>query len=258
MQRRTLLVLCLIATALLTGCYASTEPASNVGTDSATLNARGTANKGDAQSWFEYEISGRVGDPQHTTTRFWPAGASAPFNERVSGLAANTEYSFRVCGQDSSTPRVCAQTRTFTTKPPVMDEVRGSFFGGCCNSFGVPATSGPSGENPQGTLSWTSGSSFDPVSRGFTGRVTCLQVDGSRAAVVAVGTMRTDPGGEETPMVSTAIVLDGRAREDKLLRTNIAGTTAPACSTVTGTPTETISPEFDFIVNDARPAAAAR
>ncbi len=45
------LALCVL---VLGGCYGSTEPATNIGEDSATLRAQGTANNGPATSYFEY------------------------------------------------------------------------------------------------------------------------------------------------------------------------------------------------------------
>jgi hypothetical protein len=42
-----------VAGLALTGCYGSTEPATEVTADTARLNARGTANNGPATSFFE-------------------------------------------------------------------------------------------------------------------------------------------------------------------------------------------------------------
>ncbi len=48
-------VVAVVAAALaLAGCYGSTEPATQIDFDQATLNAHGTANAGDAHVYFEY------------------------------------------------------------------------------------------------------------------------------------------------------------------------------------------------------------
>jgi hypothetical protein len=150
--RRIATALSLLATGLFAGCYASTEPATDVGPDSATLHARGTANSGDAISYFKYWVTGRVrAEDWYSVTRLrnWPAGSSGPISDKATGLAAGTSYSFTLCGNDVGTPEACAQTRTFTTKPAVEDAVHGSFWAGCCSGFSVDAKSGPSGEHPQ-------------------------------------------------------------------------------------------------------------
>jgi hypothetical protein len=73
----------------LAACYGSTEPATSIGEDSATLHARGTANNGPATSYIEYWTDG---DPlpgqsgPRTPVRSWPAGVSGAFSEKVSDL----------------------------------------------------------------------------------------------------------------------------------------------------------------------------
>ncbi|MEA2420026.1 MAG: hypothetical protein QOE60_2232 [Thermoleophilaceae bacterium] len=163
------------------GCYASTDPATDVGQSSATLHAHGTANNGEAQSAFELWPTGSPSRPVSTGAGFrWPAGASGPFSAKVEGLYPSTSYSFRICGRDleAGGPFICAQTLTFTTKGATQDELWGAYFGGpCCNGY-VRAKAGPNGENASGHLSASD----------FNGFVTCLHVSGNRAAVGGVGT----------------------------------------------------------------------
>jgi hypothetical protein len=161
----------------LAGCYGSTEPATEVRQTSAVLHARGTANNGDAQSYFEYWITGAA--QRSTSPPFrWPAGASGPFSWKAEGLISGTQYSFRMCGRDLSAAEfVCAQTRSFTTLAPTEDEVWGEWFSGPAFNGRIRAKSGPAGENPSGSLSTST----------FTGFVTCLAVAGNRAAIGAVG-----------------------------------------------------------------------
>jgi hypothetical protein len=174
--RRVLIGLIALASG---GCYASTEPATDVTQSSAKLNARGTANNGDARSGFELWQTGFPSRQVSTGTGFlWPAGASGPFSVKAEGMYPSTSYSFRVCGADvEGGPLICAQTLTFTTKAATQDELWGGYFSGpCCNGY-VRAKSGPNGENASGHLSASD----------FNGFVTCLSVTGNRAAVGGVG-----------------------------------------------------------------------
>jgi hypothetical protein len=45
------------------GCYGSTEPATDIGPESATLQGHGTANNGPAKSWFQYWLTGSERSP---------------------------------------------------------------------------------------------------------------------------------------------------------------------------------------------------
>jgi hypothetical protein len=171
----------------LVGCYGSTEPATDVAEDGATLHARGTANHGPATSYFEYWATGdpASGYPTPATpTRSWPAGASGPISERVSDLLVASRYSFRLCGDDQGTAPACAQTRTFTTPAPAGDYVKGSTalddaprISGFAIRFN--ARSGAAGENPRGTVTIIEKSGSRAVYR-----VSCLKVADNRATVV--------------------------------------------------------------------------
>jgi hypothetical protein len=242
----------LVGVVFLTGCYAQTQPATDVGSETATLRAHGTADHGQAESWFEYEVSGRVGDPQQTGQLTWPGGASGPIIQKVTDLSAGTSYSFRICGTDVQTDPVCAQTKTFTTKPPTEDVAHGGWWSGCCNSFGVNARSGPGGENPTGSMNLRAGNSFDPVSRSFGGTVTCLEVDGRQAVIGAVGQVTTSPPGTSNPATLLALVVDGVTAADEFeVGEIVSGSTPPNCATATfGSPSEA-QDWFEFVVNDA-------
>jgi hypothetical protein len=182
-----------LAFVLFSGCYASTEPATEIQTDSVRLNAHGTANNGPASSWFEYEPSNGAGFLRTTDSRTWPAGASGPFSERVR-LLPNTPYSFRVCGRDEGqADAACANRRSFKTAKPVGDGVYAVFWFAGHNpprtaQVSVDATSGAAGQQPRGSIH----------AQGFSGFVTCLAVQGERAAVVSVGQRpaENDPGPE--------------------------------------------------------------
>jgi hypothetical protein len=177
-----LLGFALAATLLIVGCTGSTEPASNIKADSVRLNAKGTANNGPAYSYFEYWKTSAPATKTQTVTRHWQAGTSGPFGEGVTGLSADTDYSFRVCGNDEGQSAVCAQTLAFKTAPD-HDSVHGvlDIHAGMAGFHHITAdaSSGPHGENPTGTVT------FD----GTTYPVTCLKIDtasgfaGPRSAV---------------------------------------------------------------------------
>ncbi len=134
MWRASGLVLTVVSCVALTGCVAVTEPASNVGSMSATLNAQGRTGSRRAHYEFQYatsqsdlgtslgsETPTRGPVPRHV---HGPGGALVPFSETVSGLSPGTTYFFRVCGGNGppgrrrAHPDRCARTRSFTTTVP--------------------------------------------------------------------------------------------------------------------------------------------
>jgi hypothetical protein len=191
-----------LAVLAFSGCYASTEPATEVKEESARLHARGTANNGPARSYFEYWKSDGTGFTRQTFEPNWPdgwpAGASGPFSETVENLFPATRYDFRVCGYDLRDgdqfgERLCAQTRSFMTLRPPGDRVKALFLIEGPHRpvrIQLDARSGPGGENPSGTL-------LVPIDN-YTGFVTCLAVSGNRAAIGSVGqeASQNDPGPE--------------------------------------------------------------
>jgi hypothetical protein len=255
-MRRRLATAGLIVIALA-GCYGSTEPATDVGPESATLRGQGTADNGPAVSWFEYWLTGSERDPLKVGTQRWPAGASGPISAKATHLTAGVSYSFRVCGYDDNpggTHTVCAQTRTFTTKAAVEDSLWGGFYAGCCSRVDVDARSGATGASPRGSVRWYASSSSSPdPPRIFNGFVTCLAVNGSRAAVGAVGkwTQQGSPDANATLLIT---VVDGRTEEDTFHHVETAGSALPNCATASFANQNTlIDPQADFIVNDATP-----
>ena len=158
------MALAALSALVLGACYGSTEPATGVGEDTAVLHGQGTADKGAATSYFEYWATG---DPApdyprpRTPTRTWPSGARGPISENVSDLLVASNYSYRLCGQDQSTPTVCAQTLTFKTPTPAGDYVKGSlsFAGAQIPPSPIPpfvvrfnALSAATGQSPKGTV----------------------------------------------------------------------------------------------------------
>lgn len=250
---RTLVAASAVAGLLaLPGCYGSTEPATDVGPESATLNAEGTADNGRVFTKFQYGLTGRVGNPLEVGAGPFPAGASGPFSAKVSHLAAGSNYSFRMCGTDDGDENyICAQTRTFTTPPPVEDSAYGEWFAGCCHTFSVDARSGPLGESPHGTMSWHDGPSInDQTERTFTSdEITCMDVDGPRAVVGAVGILHTEPSGEDQLTSALVTIVDGRTQADSYSLTSPSNVSF--CADASFDNQTPLGSQFEFVVNDA-------
>ena len=226
----------LASVVVLAGCYGSTEPATDVGPHTAKLHGRGTANDGPAYSYFEY---GRILEPTATTPRReWPAGASGPLFETLTGLEESADYQFRLCGGDQGEQPTCAQTRYFQTPGPAgKDSAKGRIhmLPELRDLTGdIDAISGPAGEDPSGSLSYTVRINGEQgtTHRSFTGFVTCLEVDGNRAAIGAIG-LTALTGEPEEPGWGLMTVVDGTPRNeaDRFGTTTGTGASAPDCST---------------------------
>jgi hypothetical protein len=174
------------------GCYGSTEPATNIAFDHATLNGHGTTNNGPADVRFDLWTTARPSERASTLPETVRGGLTGPFSSPNSpwgpyGLVPDTDYSFRLCGRDQGAQTdVCAQTRTFRTRKPSGDLLRGFFaqqFTGVGHTGNVQAESGRAGGGATGRLQLPGelGNTFD-------GSVTCLSVHDHDAAVGALGT----------------------------------------------------------------------
>jgi hypothetical protein len=97
------------------GCYGNTQAPTNVGAHSAQLNAQGKADKGPAYSYFEYWKAADPSNKLTTARRNWPAGAEGSFFERPQHLAGQTDYKYRLCGNDEGKDPICASTKQFRT-----------------------------------------------------------------------------------------------------------------------------------------------
>jgi len=131
-RRRAALILTVVALTLgLAACRGETDPASQITSSSARLNAHGSSDNGPAYSYFEYWKTATPAAKSTTPTRNWGANATAPFSEDVTGLSASASYSFRVCGNDAGKAAACMATRSFTTlAPPATARSTASVSGG--------------------------------------------------------------------------------------------------------------------------------
>jgi hypothetical protein len=142
----------LLSAAIISGCYGSTEPATNIDVDSATLNAYGDTEGSPTTSWFQYWRTSQPGNVRATGSHDLPAHVRGPLSAQLSyphdALDPITQYSFRLCGSTEGRAPVCAQTRTFRTLDG--DVVTADVLGGGGVPARVRAVSGPNGEAPRG------------------------------------------------------------------------------------------------------------
>lgn len=202
----------------IAGCYGQTDLATHIAQDAATLNARGTANNGPADVYYEYWKTSAPQTKLQTATKTIRGGASGPFDQRVTGLDDQTAYSFRLCGSDQSGsgPAVCAQTRSFFTG---LSSVQA--FGDTHNPpatrdyerIHVNVVAAPPGGEPSGrvffgwyihesTTAYPGGIFFDAGSE-TEDNVTCVNVQGN---VAAVGFRQIPPWPDIAPFSDQQIV----------------------------------------------------
>jgi hypothetical protein len=117
-----MLAVLLAVPALLAGCNANTQPATDVASTSATLHAAVSWNEGDFEGrvvyWFQTRPLGRqtwTWDDVRTADDIAASG-SGSLAEDVSGLSPETTYQFRACAylvddQAEHTPAVCFDSK---------------------------------------------------------------------------------------------------------------------------------------------------
>ena len=179
-MRRLIASVAVLAVVGLAGCYGSTEPATDIGLHDARLHGAGTTNNGQASVFFQFWPSAYPARVRETLRTDVPGDRTGPFSQftRVQ-LALDTQYSFRLCGDEGGGP-ICAQTRTFRMPTPTGDAVMAQVD----QAYGfrplvIEAQSDRSGGSPTGFLS---------VTGAFAGSVTSVTVAGNRAVVYAKGT----------------------------------------------------------------------
>jgi hypothetical protein len=125
----------------------------------------------------------------------------------------------------------------------------GWFYAGH-GGFSVDAHSTATGGNPRGRLESYGGDGFNSAS--FRGVVTCLAVNGSQAAVGAVGQATYQPNGETVDQTWLVTIVDRRVARDTFNAVVTNGTTPPNCAGASfANNGEIIIPGGDLVVNDA-------
>ncbi|MCH8028668.1 MAG: hypothetical protein IH874_01895 [Candidatus Dadabacteria bacterium] len=94
----------------------TTDPATSVGSSSATLNGTVNPNGSPLTAWFEWGTTTSYGNTT-TIINYGGSGTSPiPFSWSISGLSPNTTYHFRTVAQNSAGISL-GNDRTFTTLP---------------------------------------------------------------------------------------------------------------------------------------------
>jgi hypothetical protein len=135
-----------------------------------------------------------------------------------------------------------------SSQTPALDSVMGSGTAGETRAdvflFQIDAHSGPSGENPSGSVHITPGEIGQP----FGGPITCLAVTGN----VATLNFETQPGSTS---VATLVATDSPAGDQVAY---VGGGRAPTdCSPVTNPPNQPLN-GGDIVVVDAQPTPTTK
>lgn len=204
------------------GCYGQTDLATHIGQTSATLNARGTANNGPADVYFEYWQAATPQNKLRTPTKTIPGGAHGPVEQHVTGLFDRNGYEYRICGHDTSGgPTACAQTRYFFTGISTVQAYGDTFdpsdYTGYeriyVNVVAAPPNGTPSGRafytffDNHSTTAYPGGISFD-FGSGAQENVTCVNVQGN---IAVVGLRQIPPYPDYIPFSNQqfAYIVDG-------------------------------------------------
>jgi hypothetical protein len=188
------LVRAFAAVALVAAGCGQTDFATDVGETSATLNATITTFAEGEPTWvrFEYWKTFDAGVRHQTASR--TVTGTGPVSETVTGLAANTHYSYRLCGTEGDGPVVCAQTRTFATGRDSVQaygetEEYGSAPRHQVVDIDVDALEGESAQPPLGRGYFRFGTAggfgvvWAPVGSKSGPNITCIEVNGNEAIV---------------------------------------------------------------------------
>jgi hypothetical protein len=191
-MRRVLCATVVCGGLALVGCVGITDPATNVGQMTARLNAHGRTDDTSAHFYFRYanqEADLPTAAAKRTPTRTVPAhrpdnGEFGYFGENVTGLSPGRNYFFELCGGDDKpgAPDWCGGRQRFFTEPSSsQDSVAGEMEAGAIVFIvRFKAASGPQGQNADG---WFEFRNPRNGAGNFDARITCLEVEGSRAAM---------------------------------------------------------------------------
>jgi hypothetical protein len=186
-MRRGVCAIAVCGVLALPGCVGITDPATNVGQTTARLNAHGRTDDISAHFYFRYanqEADLPTAAAKRTPTRTIPAhrpdnGEFGYFGENVTGLSPGRNYFFELCGGDDKpgAPDWCGGRQRFFTEPSSnQDSVTGEMTAGAIVFIvRFKAASGPQGQNADGWFEFRN-------PRNGAG-ITCLEVEGSRAAM---------------------------------------------------------------------------
>jgi hypothetical protein len=182
--------------------------------------------------WFEYGLSTAYGSSTVRASVNVAPGNSYLVGVQVGGLAEGSTYHYRLCTAGSDGLGACGGDRVFTTTTG-RDSVsgRGTVYSipeiGYAIAASAYATSGPDGALPvNGVAATNPGRVYFKV--GDSGPVSCLRVEGNRAAIGFVAT--TDLGQPDPqPIPIMLFVEDNGPSGDRIGHVQLAepATTCP-------------------------------
>lgn len=194
--------------ALLAACdHGDTRSADHVGDTTARLS--GYVHTDDAETvtwWFEYGPTWDLGSstPEHAFTTVGTQRGGG-VDATLTGLDEGTTYYYRHCVRGSGEGVVCGSRQAFTTTSG-RDSVQGIGVSAEIPELGyyvgaiLDASSEPDGSLPEGHASRSPGVHYFRIPD--EGDVTCLRVEGDRAAVGFVADYTDyDPGLPLVPVV---------------------------------------------------------
>jgi hypothetical protein len=236
-MRRALCAIAVCGGVALTGCVGFTDYATHVTQTSAWLEAHGRTDDYPAKFYFRYanyEADLPTAAAHRTPTRTVPAhrpasGEYGYFHEGVSGLSPGRVYFYELCGADDrpGAQEMCGGRQRFFTNPSSsQDSVVGwmyAGFGPYFNKYVFNAASGPQGQNADGWFEFLYRNAyFSPT---YETRVTCLDVDGHRAAV---GEVTKHSDGSTIGRVWT-VTDDGPSGSGRINSINVVEQLPPDC-----------------------------
>lgn len=194
----------------------------------------GNIEEGSTRYWFEYGPTGAYGSSTTPAARWLRSRVGSPVTAVVDGLEPDTEYHYRLCGEDAEGVGGCGADRTVRTTPTV-DSVLGSAVHrsivpelGAVEAASVHAASASDGTAPTGRASTMPGSDYFRYPD--SGPVTCLRVDGNRATVGFEVINDAAPPPPEPPRYRLIVVEDNGPTGDRVLHQPFEGdpTACPA------------------------------
>jgi hypothetical protein len=236
-MRRLLCAVAVLGGLAAAGCIGITDPASNVGQTTARLNAHGRTDDTSAHFYFRYanqEADLPTAAAKRTPTRTVPAhrpdnGEFGYFGENVTDLSPGRNYFFELCGGDDKpgVPDWCGGRQEFFTEPSSSNDwVVGWMYAGYgpyVNRYVFNAASGPQGQSADGWFEFIYRDAyFLPT---YETRVTCLDVDGHRAAV---GEVSKGSDGSTIGRVWT-VTDDGPSGSGRINTINVVQQLPPDC-----------------------------
>lgn len=180
--------------------------------------------------WFEYGTTTEYGSTTERLADRVEPRVGLPVEATVTGLEPETEYHYRLCGIEGGDTPACGKDRTFTTTASGASVTgRGTLaempelanFGAS-----VEALSAGDGSEPLGEVI-RSPSSYD-FRWHDRGPVTCLRVEGNRAAV-GFEVIQPGFGGEPREIFDVLLIEDNGPTGDrlKMVSNEAPGTTCP-------------------------------